>query len=74
VDIVAQALADTTRRDILRMLRDGTPQSLTSSDSTARWIGPWRGEPGVGRTCQLQMLFEQGEPWCDFVKDHYLAE
>jgi uncharacterized protein YndB with AHSA1/START domain len=44
-------------------------KSVTSSDSTARWIGPWRGEPGVGRTCQLQMLFEQGEPWCDFVID-----
>jgi uncharacterized protein YndB with AHSA1/START domain len=44
-------------------------KSVTSSESTARWIGPWRGTPGVGQTCQLQMLFEQGEPWCDFVID-----
>lgn len=24
--------------------------SVTSSESTARWIGPWEGEPGPGTT------------------------
>lgn len=48
---------------------DDVWKSVTSSESTARWIGPWRGTPGVGKTCQLQMRFEEGEPWCDFVID-----
>lgn len=37
-------------------------ESVTSSDSTARWIGPWRGEPGVGKTVALTMSFEEGAP------------
>ena len=37
--------------------------SLTESDLTALWIGPWRGEPGVGRTIELQMSFEEGDAW-----------
>jgi uncharacterized protein YndB with AHSA1/START domain len=37
--------------------------SVTSSESTARWIGPWEGEAGVGKTIRLQLAFEQGAPW-----------
>ena len=37
--------------------------SVTSSESTARWIGPWEGDAGVGKTIRLQLLFEQGAPW-----------
>ncbi|WP_437646834.1 SRPBCC family protein [Sorangium sp. So ce362] len=40
-------------------------QSVTASESTARWIGPWDGEAGPGKTVRLQMAFEQGAPWCD---------
>ena len=44
-------------------------QSVTASESTARWIGPWEGEAGPGKTVRLQMAFEQGAPWCDFSID-----
>ncbi|MCA9640726.1 MAG: SRPBCC family protein [Polyangiaceae bacterium] len=37
-------------------------ESVTNSESTARWIGPWRGEPGVGKTVVLTMSFEDGAP------------
>jgi uncharacterized protein YndB with AHSA1/START domain len=37
-------------------------ESVTNSESTARWIGPWRGEAGPGKTIQLQMSFEEGAP------------
>lgn len=37
--------------------------SLTESDLTAGWLGPWRGEPGAGRTIELQMSFEEGDAW-----------
>jgi uncharacterized protein YndB with AHSA1/START domain len=37
-------------------------QSVTASESTARWIGPWEGEAGPGKTVRLQMAFEEGAP------------
>jgi len=40
--------------------------SVTHPDSTARWIGRWEGEPGVGKICRLQMGFEVDSPWVDF--------
>lgn len=43
--------------------------SVTDPASTARWIGPWEGEPGPGKTLRLQMIHEQGQPWCDFTID-----
>jgi uncharacterized protein YndB with AHSA1/START domain len=39
--------------------------SLTEPERTARWFGPWRGRPGAGRTIQVRMAFEEGEPWSD---------
>ena len=33
--------------------------SITDSERTARWFGPWQGEPGVGRTIRYNMVFEQ---------------
>ena len=39
--------------------------SVTVSESTARWIGPWEGEPGVGKPIRFQMTHEQGAPWSD---------
>ena len=36
--------------------------SLTRSESTARWYGPWTGTPGVGKTIVITMAFEQGAP------------
>lgn len=40
-------------------------QSVTASESTARWIGSWEGEAGPGRTIRLKMLFEEGAPESD---------
>lgn len=40
-------------------------QSVTDPESTARWIGPWEGEPGVGKTVRFCMSVEEGAPWFD---------
>ncbi|WP_437954635.1 SRPBCC family protein [Sorangium sp. So ce119] len=53
-------------------------QSVTASESTARWIGPWEGEAGPGKTVRLQMAFEKGAPSCNVSIDaceppHHLA-
>lgn len=37
--------------------------SVTEPARTARWLGQWRGKPGVGRNIELQMGFEEGAPW-----------
>lgn len=37
--------------------------SVTESESTARWFGPWEGDAGPGKSVRLQMLYEQGQPW-----------
>lgn len=36
-------------------------ESVTASESTARWIGSWSGEPGPGKVVQFKMLFEGGD-------------
>ncbi|MEV0329312.1 SRPBCC family protein [Micromonospora echinospora] len=41
--------------------------SLTEPERTARWFGPWEGDPGPGRTIRVQMAYEEGEPWCDML-------
>ncbi len=33
--------------------------SVTESERTARWFGPWEGQAGVGRTIRYVMAFEQ---------------
>ena len=37
--------------------------SVTESERTARWYGPWRGEPGAGKTIEVKMAYEEGAPW-----------
>ncbi|MBF6331661.1 SRPBCC family protein [Nocardia transvalensis] len=39
--------------------------SVTESDRTARWFGPWEGEGGPGRDIKVQLVFEENKPWCD---------
>jgi uncharacterized protein YndB with AHSA1/START domain len=34
--------------------------SITESERTARWFGPWSGEAGPGRTIRYMMAFEEG--------------
>jgi uncharacterized protein YndB with AHSA1/START domain len=39
--------------------------SLTESDRTARWFGPWEGEAGPGRMIKIQLVFENEAPWVE---------
>jgi uncharacterized protein YndB with AHSA1/START domain len=43
--------------------------SITESERTARWFGPWEGEAGPGRTIKVQMVHEEGKPWMDMTVD-----
>ena len=43
--------------------------SLTEPERTARWFGTWRGDAAPGRTIQVQMVHEEGEPWMDMTID-----
>ncbi|MGW6460720.1 SRPBCC family protein [Streptomyces sp. NPDC055078] len=57
-----------TGRDLVLTRSLGGPlaevwASLTESERTVRWFGPWRGEAGPGRTIEVQMGFEEGTPW-----------
>jgi uncharacterized protein YndB with AHSA1/START domain len=47
--------------------------SLTSSERTARWFGPWEGEAGPGKTIRVQMVHEQGAPWSSARIDRCVA-
>ncbi len=37
-------------------------ESITSSESTARWYGSWTGTPGTGNTIRIKMVLEDGGP------------
>ena len=39
--------------------------SVTESDRTARWFGPWEGDAAPGRTIKVQMSYEESAPWFD---------
>ena len=39
--------------------------SVTESERTARWFGPWEGEPGPGRMIKIRMVFEDEAPWVE---------
>jgi uncharacterized protein YndB with AHSA1/START domain len=43
--------------------------SLTESERTARWYGPWQGDAAPGSTIKVQMAYEDGEPWIDMTID-----
>jgi uncharacterized protein YndB with AHSA1/START domain len=43
--------------------------SLTDSDRTARWFGPWKGDAAPGSTIQVQMVQEESQPWMDMTID-----
>jgi uncharacterized protein YndB with AHSA1/START domain len=42
--------------------------SVTSSESTARWFGPW--ERVDDKKIRIQMAFEEGKPWLDGTIEH----
>ena len=37
--------------------------SVTVSEHTARWFGPWERKPGSDTAIRIQMVQEQGAPW-----------
>lgn len=39
--------------------------SVTDPEHTARWFGPWVGEPGAGAVIKVQMVHEEQTPWFD---------
>ncbi|MEU8360737.1 SRPBCC family protein [Nonomuraea sp. NPDC048882] len=39
--------------------------SITESDRTARWFGPWEGDAAPGNTIKVQLRFEEQTPWYD---------
>ncbi|GIF20146.1 uncharacterized protein YndB with AHSA1/START domain [Actinoplanes tereljensis] len=43
--------------------------SITESERTARWFGPWEGDAGPGKTIKVQMVHEEGKPWMDMTID-----
>jgi uncharacterized protein YndB with AHSA1/START domain len=43
--------------------------SVTSSESTARWFGPWE-RTGEDKKIRIQMAFEEGKPWLDGTIEH----
>jgi len=43
--------------------------SITDPERTARWFGPWQGDAAPGRTIQVQMVHEEGQPWMDMTID-----
>ncbi|WP_229070068.1 SRPBCC family protein [Actinoplanes sp. DH11] len=43
--------------------------SITESERTARWFGPWQGDAAPGNTIKVQMAQEEGRPWMDVTID-----
>jgi uncharacterized protein YndB with AHSA1/START domain len=43
--------------------------SVTSSESTARWFGPWE-RTADDKKIRIQMAFEEGKPWLDGTIEH----
>lgn len=43
--------------------------SITRSESTARWFGPWE-RTGEDKKIRIQMAFEEGKPWLDGTIEH----
>jgi uncharacterized protein YndB with AHSA1/START domain len=39
--------------------------SVTESDRTARWFGPWKGDAAPGRMIKIQMSHEDETSWID---------
>lgn len=41
--------------------------SITKSEQTALWFGPWEGQAGSGKTIRLQLVHEKDKPWTSMV-------
>ena len=60
--------------DLVITRRFGAPvedvwASVTESDRTARWFGPWEGDAVPGGTIKVQMAYEDETPWIDMHVD-----
>ncbi|SDF59243.1 Uncharacterized conserved protein YndB, AHSA1/START domain [Dyadobacter soli] len=58
-EIVIERMFDASIEDVWK--------SVTESEQTAKWFGGWRGEPGPGKTIELQLVHEKGEPWVNIL-------
>ncbi|GAB2687898.1 SRPBCC family protein [Nocardia thraciensis] len=56
---------DLTLSRTFRAPIDDVWASVTESDRTARWFGPWEGEGGPGRNIKVQLALEEGTPWTE---------
>ncbi len=61
----AEAGSDLVLTRTFRASAEDVWASVTESDRTARWFGPWEGDAAPGRTIKVQMCFEEGSPWCE---------
>ncbi|RZS34350.1 uncharacterized protein YndB with AHSA1/START domain [Herbihabitans rhizosphaerae] len=64
--------ADGTDLVLTRTFRapiDDVWASVTESERTARWYGPWKGDAGQGKTIQVQMVYEDSPEWMDLTID-----
>ncbi|OLF05709.1 ATPase [Actinophytocola xinjiangensis] len=43
--------------------------SVTESERTARWFGPWEGDAAPGNVIRVRMDHEDQTPWCDLRVD-----
>ncbi|ATY31555.1 SRPBCC family protein [Sphingomonas psychrotolerans] len=50
---------------IFRAPIDDVWTSVTTSESTARWFGPWEGDAGPGKIVRLQLVHEKDQPWAE---------
>ncbi|MEV0615864.1 SRPBCC family protein [Nonomuraea sp. NPDC050404] len=57
--------ADLVLTRTFRAPADDVWASITESDRTARWFGPWEGDAAPGNTIKVRLVFEDQQPWYD---------
>ncbi|GAA3567914.1 hypothetical protein GCM10022419_055930 [Nonomuraea rosea] len=63
--IRTEAGSDLVLRRTFRASAEDVWASVSESDRTARWFGPWEGVAAPGRTIKVQMAYEEQAPWCE---------
>ncbi|MFC4116778.1 SRPBCC family protein [Nonomuraea zeae] len=61
--------SDLVLRRTFRASAEDVWASVSESERTARWFGPWEGVAAPGRTIKVQMAYEEGAPWCEMRVD-----
>jgi uncharacterized protein YndB with AHSA1/START domain len=50
---------------IFRAPIDDVWTSVTNTESTARWFGPWEGDADPGKIVRVQLVHERDQPWAE---------